>query len=52
MFRYVIPAKVGIQDSLVVVDPRLRGGDGLGGFMILYAFPLQKCENPNPDSFP
>ena len=30
---FVIPAKAGIQDYQVFMDPRFRGGDGLGNFL-------------------
>jgi len=29
----VIPAKAGIQESQVLMDPRFREGDGLGDFL-------------------
>jgi len=30
---FVIPANAGIQEIRVVMDPRFRGGDGLGDFL-------------------
>jgi len=30
---FVIPAKAGIQESQVLMDPRFREGDGLGDFL-------------------
>jgi len=33
---FVIPAKAGIQEYQVVMDPRFRGGDGLGDFLRIH----------------